>query len=92
MKFSIHMNDLEAAAKELCGEGIDAKVTLFNGQQGLDIGPKGIDPSKLPPNVTAFFFPLWELNAERNRPLVENRQFTDIVLSRPTGWKPDIPC
>lgn len=72
--------------KQLQSEGFEARSDLFNGQEVLVVGPKGLDPKRMPPGTGAFFFPLWELNYEGNRPLVDARRFHEIFESRPQDW------
>lgn len=85
--FPIHMNALGAFVKDLKNEGFDARSDLFNGQVGLIVGPKGLEPERMNPGEAALFFPLWELNYEANRPLVAARRFHDIVKNRPSDWQ-----
>jgi hypothetical protein len=87
MNFPIHMDDLGPFVAVLRSEGFDARNDLFNGQVGLIVGPKGLDSKRMPSDIVAFFFPLWELNYVPNRPLVEGRKFHDIFESRPSDWK-----
>jgi hypothetical protein len=87
MDFPIHMDDLGAFVTELRRKGFDARTDLFNGQVGLIVGPNGLDPKRLPPDTAGLFFPLWELNYNPNRALVEARKFHEIFESRPSGWK-----
>jgi len=80
-------SDLAGLVTELRSEGLDARADLFNGQVGLIIGPKGLDPSRLPPETAGLFFPLWELNFTPNRPFVQARKFHEIFESRPNDWR-----
>ena len=74
--------------KQLKAEGFDARGDVFNGQVGVIVGPKGLDPKRLPPNEIGVFFPLWELNDPVNREFVTKRKFHDIVEHRRPGWTP----
>ena len=74
--------------KDLNAEGFDARSDIFNGQVGVIVGPKGLDPKRLPPDEIGIFFPLWELNDPTNFGFVTNRQFHDIVDQRKPGWTP----
>jgi hypothetical protein len=87
MTFPIHMDALGSFVARLRGEGFDARTDLFNGQVGLIVGPKGLDPKRMPPDTSGLFFPLWELNYRANREFVEARRFHDIFESRPPDWK-----
>jgi TIR domain-containing protein len=87
--FPIHMDDLGKFAKTLQAEGFDATVSLVNGQLGLDVGPNGLDPSRLSPDTRAIFLPLWEINHPQNRDLVERRDFHAIGELRPSDWRYD---
>jgi hypothetical protein len=71
---------------ELRGEGFDAAGDVHNGQVGIIVGPRGLDRKRMPENEIGIFFPLWELNYEGSRPLVEARRFHDLVESRPRDW------
>ena len=84
--FPINMFDVDDFAKRLKGEGFDARADLYNGQGGLIVGPKGLDPIRMPPDTRAFFFPLWELNHDSNRSLVDARKFHEIFEKRPPDW------
>jgi hypothetical protein len=86
-KFPIYMADLHWFAAELTLEGFDAKSDLYNGQLGLIVGPKGLDPKRLPPETAGLFFPLWELNHPANRPLVAARKFHEVFENRPSDWQ-----
>ena len=86
-----HADDLDTFAQQLTTEGFDARANLFNGQVGLLVGPNGLDPKRMPPDIAGLFFPLWELNHEVNRPLVVARNFHDLVANRPQDWKFDRP-
>jgi hypothetical protein len=84
--FPINIFDVQDFAKRLEGEGFDARTDLLNGQVGLIVGPKGLDPNRMPPDTMGLFFPLWELNHTTNRPLVDARRFHDIFENRPKDW------
>jgi hypothetical protein len=85
-EFPIFMDRLEEFVKQLRSEGFDARTDLFNGQIGVIVGPKGLDPKRMPPDEVGFFLPLWELNYEGIRELVARREFNEIVENRPQGW------
>jgi hypothetical protein len=85
------MDDLGDFVAHLRSEGFDAREDLFNGQVGLIVGPRRLDVRRMPPNTTALFFPLWELNYVGNRTFVETRQFHEIFESRPSDWRVDRP-
>lgn len=87
MNFPIHMDQLGALVARLRSEGFDARADLFNGQVGLIVGPNGLDPKRMPPETAGLFFPLWELNYNPNRALVDARRFHEVFESRPSGWK-----
>src|ERR1017187_4595582 len=90
--FPIYGEDVGAFARELRSEGFDARrIVLFDEQIGLMVGPKGLDPQRMPPGEEMLFFPLWELNYEANRPLVAARRFHEIVEHRPPEYRPDQP-
>lgn len=89
--FPIYMDDLENFASGLRSEGFDARADLYNGQLGLIVGPKGLDRRRIPPETAGLFFPLWELNHNSNRLLVETRRFHDLAEHRPKEWKFDQP-
>jgi hypothetical protein len=91
MTFPIYMDALEAFVAGLRSEGFDARADFFCGQVGLIVGPNGLDPKRLPPDTAGLFFPLWELNYNPNRALVEARKFHEIFESRHSGWKFDHP-
>ncbi len=90
-RLPIHMDDLDTFAQQLQNEGFDARANVFNGQVGLIVGPKGLDPKRMPPDTAGLFFPLWELNYKANMPLVEARNFHDLFANRPPDWKFDRP-
>jgi hypothetical protein len=75
-----------AFVKQLQAEGFDATGDVFSGQVGVIVGPKGLDSMRLQPNESGIFFPLWELNDQRE--LVSKRQFHEIVANRPPDWTP----
>jgi hypothetical protein len=89
-KFPIYDRALGEFAKQLRSEGFDAKADLYagpqGGQLGLIVGPNGLDSKRMPPDTAGLFFPLWELNYETNRPLVDIRKFHDIFEKRPQDW------
>jgi hypothetical protein len=87
MNFPIHMDDLGEFVALLRNEGFDARFDLFNGQVGIIVGPRGLDPKRMPPDTAALFFPLWELNYVPNRPLVASRKFHDVLEGRPSDWQ-----
>jgi hypothetical protein len=91
MNFPIHMTDLDAFVADLRKEGFDARSDIFNGQIGLVVGPGGLDPARMPPNISALFLPLWEINSVPNRARIEARQFQEIIEKRPTGWQLNRP-
>jgi hypothetical protein len=90
-KFPIHMDDLGRFAGQLRTEKFDARTDLVNGQVGLIVGPIGLDPKRMPKETAGLFFPLWELNHEANRPIVDARNFHGICEARPSGWKNNRP-
>ena len=89
---SITVHNIGEFADVLRNEGFAAKGSMFIGQCGLDVGPKGLDPNRMPKpgsdgkTISALFFPLWELNHRPNRRLVNARKFHDIEESRPPDW------
>lgn len=85
-QFPISALAMDGFVKQLRNEGFDVRGDVYNGQVGIIIGPKGLDPKRMPPDEIGIFFPLWELNHESNRPLVEARRFHEIVESRPQDW------
>ena len=85
-EFPISAFRVDAFVKQLCAEGFGAQSNLFNGQVGVLVGPQGLDTKRMPPDAAAFFFPLWELNHDSNRALVEDRRFHEIFESRPSDW------
>ncbi len=86
--FRVHGTSVPDFIQGLKAEGFDAKDDLFRGQIGVLVGPRGLDPQRLPPNAAAFFFPLWELNDPANLAAVASRDFHRIVENRAPGWKP----
>jgi hypothetical protein len=58
----------------------------FDGQVGVLVGPKGLDPKRMPPETKSLFFPLWELNDPANQEMVVERKFHDICASRLPDW------
>jgi hypothetical protein len=73
---------LETVVRNSQGEGFDARVEHFNGQDGMRVGPKGLDPTRLKPGEKALFLPLWEINAPENSGLIVERNFHSIVENR----------
>jgi hypothetical protein len=83
----IHMDDLDHFAVELRGEGFDAEHKMVSGQDGVEVGPVGLDQSRMPKGTKILFFPLWELNYAANEPLVAARKFHEIQENRRPDWK-----
>jgi hypothetical protein len=86
-QFPIDMFQVDAFARQLRNEGFDARGNVFNGTVGVIVGPKGLDPKRMPSDLSAFFFPLWELNDGHNRALVSSRRFHEIFEKRPEDWQ-----
>jgi hypothetical protein len=78
----IHVDDLDHFAAEQKREGFAAEHRMFGGQDGIEIGPVGLDQSRTPNRTNALFFPLWELNDAANEPLVAARRFHEIENRR----------
>ena len=74
--------------EELKRENFDACEGEIDGQKGLLLGPKGLDPVRTVRGTEALFFPNWELNDPANNQRIEHREFHDIVENRPSDWKP----
>lgn len=90
-QFPISALAMDGFLKHLRREGFDARGDVYNGQVGIIVGPGGLDPKRMPPDEIGIFFPLWELNHESNRPLIEARRFHEIVESRPENWQYNRP-
>ena len=63
-------------------EGFDAKKHVINGELGVLIGPKGLNPLRMPPGQRTLFFPHQELTERANRPLLARRDFHRIFENR----------